>query len=582
MSNYNYSDKTADWVKYEAGIRYNNQLKPPYYATVDNNLAFFNGDQWRNLETENIPTPVFNFIKRAITYFVAQLTSSKLKVNFEPLAYSEDDPNMDPNLEAAEIATAEVENLFEKFKMDNRIRDACFDSAIMGDVAAHLYFDVSKKPYGGAFGDIEGEIEFELVDGTNVFFGNANNPNVEIQPYIIISGRDMVENLKAEAKLYKQNQLEINNITEDKNYMEQAGDMSRIEIESDEYGKALYIIVYKRDPKTKTIKVSKCTETAYIYKDIDTGLTNYPISWLTWEKQKNQYHGRAVCTEIIPNQIFINRMFAMVMYHLMMAAFPKAVVNMDKVGGWSNEIGTYIAVRDMTPGESLKDIATYLEPGNMSNQIIQCIELAIQYTKETIGINDSALGNINPEQASGKSIVATVQQATIPLENTKFNVYEWYEDIAKILLDMMGTYYGIRPIAMNVDGTKQLIQFDFSIFKNMWLNVKTDVGASSFWSEITSVEALEGLLNQGLIDVIDYLESMPDGYINNKQELIDRLKAKMEQAQANDIMKQQQYEQMAQFMESLPPEIQEQLKALPPEQMEMEVMKLMQSQQAPM
>ena len=35
-----------------------------------------------------------------------------------------------------------------------------------------------------------------------------------------------------------------------------------------------------------------------------------------WEEQKNQYHGRALVTELIPNQIFINRMFASAMRHL--------------------------------------------------------------------------------------------------------------------------------------------------------------------------------------------------------------------------------------------------------------------------
>lgn len=578
---YSNSDKVDDWIKYENGLKYNNQIKPPFYPMLDTNSAFFNGDQWRNVEANGTPTPVFNIIKRAITFWVASITSSDISVSYEPLAYAEDDPTIEIQNNPAAIATAEIANLFDKFKMDNRKRDACFDAAILGDVAAHLYFDMSKKPYGGAFGEVLGEICFELVDGANVFFGNANNPNVEIQPYIIISGRDMVENLQKEAKAYKQSEQEINAIQSDKNYDEQVGDMAKIEIESDDFGKALYIITYRKDPKTGTIKVSKCTETAYIYKDIDTGLTHYPVAWFPWEKQKNQYHGRALCTEIIPNQIFINRMFAMVMYHLMMAAFPKAVYDADKVSGWSNEIGVAIPVKDVMPGDNIKNIAGYLEPGNMSNQIVQVIQLAIDYTKEMVGINDSALGNINPEQASGKAILATVQQASIPQENTKANLYEWIEDIGKICLDMMGTYYGQRPIVISKDGQKQMIDFDFSQLKDIWLNVRTNVGASSYWSEIANIGTLDNMLEKGLIDVIDYLESLPDGYMSNKQELIDKLKAKMEQAAQQDQMKQMQFEQMAQFMETLPQEIQEQLKALPPEQMEQQVMQMM-SQQAPM
>ncbi len=529
------SNTTKEWKLYLAGKKYNNQLKPNYYDTVNANIDFFNGNQWRNVEANGMPTPVFNIIKRVITFFVASITANKVKVQLEPLTYKEDEPTED--MEASDIATAEIENLFEKFKMDNRIRDALFDAGTIGDVGAHMYFDMNKKPYGGGgdFENVKGEICFELVDGTNMMFGNANNPStdISIQPYIIVVGRDNIKKLKAEAKQYKQDQLDIENITEDTNTFELAGDMANIEIESDDNGKALYIIVYKYDHEKQTVMATKCTENAYMYKDVDTGLSHYPVAWFNWEKQKNQYHGRAICTSIIPNQIFINRMFAMVMYHLMMAAFPKAVYDADKVDYWNNEIGQAIPIRNLSPGDSIKSVAGYLEPGNMSNQIVQVIELAIQYTKETLGISDAAMGNVKPDNF--KAIVATQESAAIPLENVKANLYEWIEDIGRILLDMIGTYYGQRPIVIKRDTERFTQMYDFSIFKNLWLNVRCDVGASSYWSELAAVETLDNLLKDKYIDVIDYLESMPEGYIPRKQELIDKLKQRqfeMEQMNA--------------------------------------------------
>ena len=64
---------------------------------------------------------------------------------------------------------------------------------------------------------------------------------------------------------------------------------------------------------------------------MDTGLTRYPIAWGNWEKQKNQYHGRALVTGLIPNQIFINQMFATAMRHLQLMAFPKTVYLQDLI-----------------------------------------------------------------------------------------------------------------------------------------------------------------------------------------------------------------------------------------------------------
>jgi hypothetical protein len=292
--------------------------------------------------------------------------------------------------------------------------------------------------------------------------------------------------------------------------------------------------VYRKDSKTGTIKASKSVESAYIYKDIDTGLTTYPVAWNNWEKTKNSYHGRALATGLLPNQIFINRMFAMVMYHLMMTAFPKAVYNSDVIAEWDNMIGSAIPVSGLGPEQNIKNIAGYLEPGNMSGQIIQTIEMAMQYTKETMGISDASLGTIDPKNTS--AIIAVQKSSAIPLENPKSNLYEWIEDIGKILFDMMGTYYGVRPVVVDVGGQKQLVEYDFSKFKNMWLNVRADVGESSYWSEIASLSTMDKLLEGQYIEFIDYLERVPDEYIPQKQELISKIKENMmaQQQMASD------------------------------------------------
>ncbi|MEH7355078.1 hypothetical protein V7150_16090 [Neobacillus drentensis] len=563
------TEKTKDWRLYEAGKKYNNSLKPNYYDTVDANLEFYVGNQWRNLEADNMPKPVFNIIKRVVTFFVASLTASKTKLHFEPLLNTGGDDQEE--LTPSKIANAMVANLMEKFKMDFKIKDALFDGANTGDYGAHFYFDLTKQPYGSMY-EIKGEIEMELVDGTNVYFGNANNPRTDAQPYIIISGRDMVQNLRDEAKRWRQKQQEIDAIKADKDFGEQSSDNGKIEVDTDEYGKALYIIVYRKDPKTGTIKASKSVESAYIYKDIDTGLTTYPVAWANWEKQKNSYHGRALATGLLPNQIFINRSFAMIMYHLMMTAFPKAVYNADIIDVWNNEIGAAIPVQGMDPNAPIKNIAGYLEPGNMSNQIVQMIELVMQYTKETIGISDAALGQIDPKNTS--AIIAVQKSSAIPLENPKANLYEWIEDIGKILIDMVGTYYGVRPLVVDIGGEKQLIEYDFSQFKNTWLNVRVDVGESSYWSEIAALQTMDKLLEGQYIEFIDYLERVPDEYIPQKQELISKIKQQME-------MQQQMAADPRNAIAQLSPEEQQAFYSAPPEKQQA-ILQELQQPQAPM
>ena len=131
-------------------------------------------------------------------------------------------------------------------------------------------------------------------------------------------------------------------------------------------------------------------------------------------------------------------------------------------------------------------------------------------------------------------------------------MYEWLEDIGAILLDMMGTYYGTRTVVMNKaleeivvsaagkptinreDGrmetratTKRVaVTYDFSKFKNLWFNTRVNAGATTYYSEIAMVQTLDNLRRDGTLEVIDYLERLPDKLIPRKAELVESLRRK--------------------------------------------------------
>ena len=542
------NDVTLAWKLYEAGRDYNERLVPSQYSLVETNTEFFIGNQWLHLPDtpamRGLPKPTFNIIKRVASLFIASLTSSGVALRFEPLAHygapegqGEEDP--------AAVATAEVANLLEKFKLEYRIRVALFDGAQTGDYCAHFWWDADALPYGGSFGAYRGEIRMELVDGVNVMFGNPNTTDVERQPYILIIGRDTVENLRREAR-------EKSRVTADSEYGFQAGQGGRTELadNGDEDGKALYCYLYtkKKVNGRETVHVTKATRDCVIFEDRDTGLSRYPIAWGNWEKQKNQYHGRALVTGIIPNQIFINTMFAMVMRHLQLSGFPKTVYNADLISGWSNEVGQAIGVRGVIPGQSIGQVAANLAPADMSNQIIAAIDKAMAYTKDCLGATDAQLGSVQPENTSALMVLQS--SAEVPLENTRAGLYEWVEDIGAILLDMMGTYYGKRPVVrerevrtteldaignavldpesglLTVKKQKRRVveMFDFSVFKDLWMRVRVDVGASTYFSEIAMVQTLDNLRRDGTLDLIEYLERVPDKLIPRKAELIEAVR----------------------------------------------------------
>ena len=191
----------------------------------------------------------------------------------------------------------------------------------------------------------------------------------------------------------------------------------------------------------------------------------------------------------------------------------------------------------------MSDLYGVIQPADMSTQIMRCIEMAMQFTKECLGATDAQLGNVRPDNTS--ALIALQSSSQVPLENPQACKYEWIEDIGRILLDMMGTYYGERPVVKkttqatpfidqttglqsSVQDTQTIIEmYDFSRLKHLWLNVRADVGASTYWSRIAIVQTLDNLKQSGVLDVLDYLERMPEEYIPRKDELLAKLKQQL-------------------------------------------------------
>lgn len=561
------------WQLYEQGREYNARLVPSQYDLVETNTEFFCGNQWLHLPDtpamRGLPKPTFNILKRVASLFIASLTSAGVALRYEPLAYYDGSSRTDPHYEAARFLNAAVGNLLEKLRFDYRVREALFDGAQTGDYCAHFYFDPEAIPFGGAYGDYRGEIRMELVDGINVMFGNPATPQVQDQPYILLVGRAPVEQLQAEAERHRHR----DQVEPDSEYDLFPGVGGKVEPEG-EGGKALYVLLYtkvtrnvekvdgngrKTTEKVTSVHVTKATRNTVIYEDVDTGLSLYPIAWGNWERQKNQYHGRALVTGLIPNQIFINSMFATAMRHMQLMAFPRTVYNADLISSWTNEVGQAVAVHGLQPGQGVEQVAANLQPAEMSNQIFALIDKAMAYTKECLGATDAQMGNVRPDNTSALMVLQT--NAEVPLENIRAGVYEWTEDIGAILPDMMAAYYGTRPVFLEremeeiqtaPDGSpmldevtgqlmtrkvsrKVMERFDFSQLRHICLNLRIDVGAATYFSEIAMTQTLDNLRRDGTLDVLQYLERVPDKLIPRKQELMEQIREKMQQGEQQNV-----------------------------------------------
>jgi hypothetical protein len=302
-----------------------------------------------------------------------------------------------------------------------------------------------------------------------------------------------------------------------------------------------------RDKKTKTIHAIETTRQTVIREEWDTGLTLYPVTWLNWDYIQDNYHGQSMITGLIPNQIFINKLFAMTMISLMTTAYPKILYDGTRIAKWDNGVGKAIKVN----GGDMNTVAKNFSGASVDPQVGQFIELAVRYTQSFLGATDVAMGEGKAYNTS--AIIALQKAATTPNELTRQNLYQSLEDLGRIYIDFMANNYGTRTVYAkasalpasdprlmdeaisfaNLSPDDQVPQpFDFSTLKNADFTMKLDVGASSYWSETAELQTMDNILinapalmqtPEGRIVLVEYLKRLPNGYITKQQEFIDAI-----------------------------------------------------------
>ncbi|MBR2181461.1 MAG: hypothetical protein IJ949_06180, partial [Oscillospiraceae bacterium] len=198
---------------------------------------------------------------------------------------------------------------------------------------------------------------------------------------------------------------------------------------------------------------------------------------------------------------------------------PKTVYDATKIAKWSNKVGQAIGV----VGNPNDAVASAQGGASMSPQVTNLINGLMQHTAEYMGANDAALGNVKPDNTS--AIIATQKAAAMPLEIQRLEYFRCMEEAVRIMIDIIRTDYGLRPINITLDGNEYEGVFDFSTLRGANYNMKVEIGQSSYWSELTQIQTADNLLAKGIIpDAVTYLESIPDEFIKNKAKIVKQIK----------------------------------------------------------
>ena len=534
--------ETPIWQLYEKGRNYHRMIGT--YADTDKNYRFYNGNQWEGAKLGGIEPVQKNFIKPIVKYKVAVVHD-----NLYAIVYSSENHK---NREFAKVAQRYCDMLnryarkiWEKDKMDFKLRRITKDAAINDEGIIYIDFDEeTMMPI------------HEIVKKNDVYYGNENDDDIQNQPYILIRKRMPVSNAVEFALSKGVSERDTTFIIGDNDTFEESGEAAKEELDN------MVTLVYKFYKRNGTVHYSIASRYIDIEKDVDIGIKLYPIAHFNWEEKEGSARGEGEVRYLIPNQIEVNRTEMRRVLTVKNQAYPYKVVDMSKVANPQalETVGGTIKTNGQATVDDVRKIVGTIPPAQMSPDVKQLQEDMIQVSRDLAGAGDTATGQVNPEAASGRAILAVQNAAQQPMTEQKESCKNFCEDVARIDLEYL-MVYSVDGIDLEEEVTDeqgnesiQVVRVPQSVLLELQATVTIDVTPKGVYDRFAQEQTMENLLLQGLLnaqrlsELKAYAKMLPDDSVAPKQRILDVIEY-MEEEQRRIAMIQQQAELMQQRAE---------------------------------
>lgn len=484
------------WQKYQRGVEWHTQQG--LFTKTNKCHRFYEGDQWSDANGEILPDmPTYNFIEPTVDYKTAMIAQNSMVINYGPQSNGADE------MAACKLLNAYAAKQWEKLKMDTLFWEAVKEGAIAGD--SFLYF------YDGT------TLDNQLLSTDKVFLGDEQQQDIQKQPYIILYERQLVRAVREEARRNGLADDEVMQIQPDSN--ENDPHLNAEEVKGEESEKVSTLLYITRE--NGEVCFCRSTQTV-VYQPMQTipGMKRYPIAKFTWKKKHNSSRGVGEVLWLIPNQIEVNRNLYRRLQSIKSTAFPKpvyvegAIENPEGI----TSVGTPVRVRDGNV-QRLNEVFMYMQPAAISSDAKALQDEMLQNTRDLANAGDNAMGNINPEQASGAAIVAVKDAQAVPLSEQKAAAKQFVEDIALIWLDMMAAY-GVNGIYTE-EGVITAEMLD-----GLEPEIRIDVSDGNPYSKYARERALENALAAGHITFEEYVDALDEDAHAPKAKFQEILKAR--------------------------------------------------------
>lgn len=544
--------ETPIWGLYEKGRNYHRQTG--IYVDTDRNYRMYNGNQWEGAKLGGVEQVQKNFIKPIVKYKVSVIHDNLYAINYSSMNY-ENQSFRKAAERYCDILNGYAARVWEQDKMDFKLRRVTKDAAINDEGIFYVNFDREKMvPIN------------EIVKKNDIYYGNENDDEIQAQPYILIRKRLPVVNAIELALDLGMSEDKIDFIIGDTDTFEESGEAAKEEIDN------MVTVVYKMYKKDDTVHFSVATRWVDIVEDEDLGISLYPIAHFNWEEKEGSARGEGEVRYLIPNQIEVNRTEMRRVLTVKSQAYPQKIVDVSRVTNPEQleSVGGVIKTNGTMPVDDVNKIVGTIVPAQMSQDVVKLQEDLINVTRDLAGAGDTATGQVDPESASGRAILAVQQASQAPMTEQKETCKNLIEDLARIWLEYLIVYSenGVNmeekvTDPMTGEETIQVVNVPQTALEQLQATVKIDVTPKGVYDRFAQEQTIENLLLNGLLsaqrvgELKVYGELLPDDAVAPKMlilEGVERIQEEQRRIAMIDAQAQMMRQRANQFLMGDPDE----------------------------
>ena len=504
--------QTDIWALYDQCVSYCRMMG--IFGDTDRNYRMYNGDQWYGLKIQGVEKVQYNFIKPIVRYKTGIVMTNLYAINFSSQNF-ENKAFRKTGEKICELLNKKAARIWERDYMDMKLRFAVKDAAINDEGIIYVTVDGDGLPVN------------EIINKTDIFFGNENDSDIQSQPYILIKQRKPVVEVQRMAEANGVSRGEIMHIMGDNDNIEEAGEAAKYEKDN------MCTVVTKLYKDGGTVRFAQATRYVDIKKDTDSGLTYYPVAHVLWEEKKGSARGEGEVRQLIPNQLETNKTAMRRALTVKNTAYPQKIANMDRISNPSalNEVGGIIKIKGGASVDDVAKIFAHVNPAQMSTDVEKLQNELIQSTRELAGAGEIVTGDVNPENASGRAILAVQQAAMQPLTEHLLYVKGFVEDLARIWLDIIIAYNDSIMLEeeqtdpMTGEEVIQLVEVQKATLQALQAAVRVDITPKGAFDKYAQEQSMENLLTSGMFstqrmpELKLYVKTLDDDSVMPKQKL---------------------------------------------------------------